>query len=134
MPRQGDSYTIPLGPAHLGWGEHRYTDTRERVAGEGYIPIPKEHAQAYGIYNSNQCGGQDVLGVNIYNCRSEDGFFNGQLKAQGVARAGDVYAKQFSGNDDLRAIGSWFAHCNAQVGDHVEVRWTSPNDIVIRHF
>lgn len=134
MPRQGDSYTITLRTAHLEWGEHRYTGTRGRVYGEGYIPIPRQCARNYEVYNSNQCEGRDVLGVNIYNCSSEDGFFCGQLKAQGSSQAGDVYAKQFSGNDDLKAIGTWFANCNAQEGDRVEVRWNSPTDIVIRHF
>lgn len=133
MPSEGDSYTVQLMTAHLQWGTHRYTGTRGRVYGEGYIRIPKPDARAYGIYNSNQCNGQDILGVNIYNCRSADEFFVGQLKAQGATHRGSIHAKQFSANNNLKAIGSWFAECNAQEGDVIEVRWISSTAIIIRH-
>ena len=40
MAHEGDYYTVVLKEAHLNWGEHRHTGTREIVEGEGYVPIP----------------------------------------------------------------------------------------------
>lgn len=45
MAHKGDYYTVVLKEAHLNWGEHRHTGTREIVEGEGYVPIPLEQAQ-----------------------------------------------------------------------------------------
>lgn len=132
MPTAGNSYTITLKKAHLEWGTHRYTGSRGLVYGEGYIPIPGDIAELFNIYNGNNRS--TGLGFNIYNCTSADGHFSGTVKAAGSRHAGDIYAKQFEGNGDLKAIGTWFAHCNARVGDHVEVIWTSSTDIVIRHY
>lgn len=131
MANTGDTYTIVLKRAHLSWGTHRYTHTRDRIYGEGYIPIPTLYAQRYNIVNSNATGGNDILGQNIFNCTSADGFFTGQLKAQGNNAAGGNYAKQFSANDDLKALGSWFQYINAQINDRIRVTWTSPTNIVI---
>ncbi|MDU2166722.1 MAG: hypothetical protein E7E24_00595 [Clostridium perfringens] len=75
MPVRGDSFTVSLGETHLNWGTHRYTNTRGIIYGEGYIPIPRGIARRIGIYNSNYTNGQDILGVNIFNCTSADGFF-----------------------------------------------------------
>lgn len=132
MPVAGNTYTITLKRAHLEWGTHRYTGTRGFVYGEGYIPIPARNARAFNIYNSNHH--PIGLGSNIYNCTSSDGFFSEELKAAGSSHAGAIHAKQFEGHGDLRSLGRWFAHCNAQIGDHVQVTWTSPTDIVIRHY
>ena len=131
MANTGNTFTITLKQAHLNWGTHRYTNSRGVVYGEGYIPIPTLYAQRYNIVNSNATGGRDVLGQNIFNCISADGFFTGQLKAQGNNAAGDIFAKQFSANNDLKALGTWFAHINAQVNDTIKVTWTSPTDIEI---
>ena len=131
MANAGDTYTTILKEAHLKWGIHRYTYTRDRIYGEGYLLIPIKFARLFSIYNSNATKGKDVLGVNIFNCTSRDGLFEAQLKAQGCSRAGSQYAKQFSANDDLKAIGSWFSTIGAQVGDKIKVTWTSPTDIVI---
>ena len=49
MPKTNDQYTVSLKPSHLDWGRHRYTHTRNRIAGEGYVPIPKRCATGYGI-------------------------------------------------------------------------------------
>lgn len=129
MPVAGNSYSIVLKRPHLEWGSYRHTDSRGTVYGEGYIPIPSDVAYAYLIYNSNYVS--TGLGYNLFNCRSVDGFFNGVLKAGGSRQAGDVYAKQFHGNGNLQALGSWFAHMGAVVGDRVEVTWVSPQDIII---
>lgn len=127
MPTAGNSYTITLEQAHLGWGTHRHTRTRDPISGEGYIPIPKQFAQEYEIYNSNLPGAH-----TLYNCISADGLFEGILLAQGCSEAGNIYAKQFAGYSDLKALGRWFSAVGAAPGNQVEVRWTSPVDIIIR--
>lgn len=99
-----------------------------------HISIPSRETHAYGIYNCHQNeADSDVLGINIFNCRSDDGFFCGQLKAQGCVAAGDPYAKQFSGVGNLRALTPWFVHRGVQVGDSIEITWTSSTDVVLRH-
>ena len=130
MATAGDYYTIVLKEPHLEWGELRYTGSRDIIYGEGYIPIPAYIARAFDLYNSNSSS--IGLGYNIFNCTSVDGFFRGQLKAGGSSTGGSIYAKQFHGYGDLKALGIWFAHCGAVPGDRVEVKWTSTTDIVIR--
>lgn len=130
MPKQGDSYTIILKKSHLNWGTHRHTNTRNIIYGEGYIPIPKAKAIKLEIYNSNY-DSDSKLGISLFRCTSSDGFFDGYLKASGSSTSGDIYAKQFQGLGDLKALGSWFSAVNAQVGDQVKVEWTSSTDIVI---
>jgi hypothetical protein len=132
MAVAGNSYVVELKPSHLGWGTVRHTNTRRIIPGEAYIHIPANIARSFGLYNSNNH--QTGLGYNVFNCVSTDGFFSGELKSAGNYRKGAVYAKQFQGKGDLKALGRWFTHINAQVGDHVEVTWTSPTDITIRHF
>lgn len=131
MAKRGDSYIVSLKPSHLAWGTHRYTDTRDTIPGEGYIPIPSEVARDLNLQNQNGTGGLDILGVNIFNCVSVDEHFRGQLKAQGNHYAGDIFAKQFSGNDDLKALGDWFNILDAKVDDEVKVSWVSDIDIEI---
>ena len=131
MANAGDHYIVTLEKSHLEWGTHRYTGSRPQIYGEGYLHIPRQVAHAFSLYNSNYTGGVDILGVNVFNCTSVDGLFNGQLKAQGNSGRGDIYAKQFSGNDDLQALGSWYSAIGAQIGDRVEVRWISATDILI---
>ena len=130
MPQQGDAYTISLINSHLNWGTYRNTHTRNRIYGESYIPIPRKIATSFGIYNSNYNPDLE-LGVTLFRCVSSDGKFNGFLKASGSLAAGDVYAKQFQGLGDLKALGSWFSAVNAQVGDKIKIEWTSSTDIVI---
>lgn len=132
MAKAGDSYIVTLEQAHLEWGTHRYTGTRPQIYGEGYLHIPRQIARALSLYNSNYTGGADVLGKNIFNCTSVDGLFTGQLKAQGNSESGDVYAKQFSGNNNLQALGRWYSAVGACIGDRVKVEWTSPTDIRIQ--
>ena len=130
MAVAGNSYTIVLKRPHLQWGVVRYTGSRVTVYGEGYIPIPANISRRFNLYNSNSSS--TGLGYNIFNCTSADGFFSGQLKSGGCSASGSIYAKQFHGYGNLRALGSWFAHLGAVAGDQVEVRWTSATDIVIR--
>lgn len=131
MANTGDSYIVELKAAHLGWGTHRRTNTRERVEGECYLPIPVRYARRFNLYNSNATDGQDILGQNIFHCTSADGFFEEDFKAQGCSTEGSIYAKQFSVNNDLQALCAWYDHINAQVGDFIQIVWTSPTDIVI---
>ena len=131
MAHAGNSYTITLKRAHLEWGTHRYTNSRGIVYGEGYIPIPSHRARAFSLYNQNGTGYSDILGENLFNCTSADGLFSGELRAQGCHQAGDIYAKQFSVNGDLRALGDWFYKIGACVGDRIKVTWISDTDIII---
>ena len=129
MPRAGDYFIVELKRSHIDWGNHRYTDTRDPIDGEGYIPIPVNYARRFGIYNSNHSN--TGLGYNLFNCISSDGYFEGVLKAAGSKEAGDIYAKQFEGSGDLKALGRWFSEYGARVGDQVKVQWVSPTDIII---
>ena len=97
MPQVGDSFVATLGQTHLGWGDLRYTNTRNIIYNEAYIPISSDAAHLFHIYNSNYNNGIDVLGVNIFNCTSADGYFTGVLKSSGCRSAGDVYAKNLHG-------------------------------------
>lgn len=129
MPKAGDTFVVELKPSHLGWGIYRYTDTRDPIYGEGYIPIPRRYAKKYDIFNSN-----DYTANTRYYCSSSDSFYNGVLLAQGCSTAGDVYAKQFAEEGNLKGIGSWYASVKSQVGDHVRVTWVAPDVIKIEHF
>lgn len=129
MAQKGNRYVITLNASQLGWGVERYTNSRQRRKGEAYLAIPINCAREFGLYNSNQTNGLDVPGVNIFNCISADGFLSCQLKSQGCRKEGDVYAKQFSGNNNLQTLGNWYEHINAQVGDEIEVYFHSAYDI-----
>lgn len=122
MAQAGDNYTIVLKETHLNWGTHRYTYTRDRIAGEAYIPIPARVA-----YDLNITRG------SIFNCTSSDRSFNHQLKATGSQHRRD-FAKNFHGNGDLKVLGNWlYEVCNVNIGDSIRLDWTSPTDIVLTH-
>lgn len=82
------------------------------------------------MLNSNGTGGRDVFGENLFYCHSADGHFQGTLRAQGNQDQ-TTYAKQFSADGNLRAIGRWYANIGAVPGDIIRVSWTSPTDILI---
>ena len=132
MAQAGDSYAITLKKTHLKWGEHRYTNSRGTVYGEGYIPIPARYARKYQIVNKNGTPSGDTLGLNLFNCKSADGYYEGIIRAQGNTRAGYIYAKQFAGDKNLKALGDWFYKVSASVGDKVLVEWTSATDIITK--
>lgn len=130
MANLGDAYTVILKEAHLDWGEYRNPTNREPISGEGYIPIPRQYAEAYDIYNSNYR--LNGFGYNLFYASSADGFFNNVVMlAQGSSERGDIYAKQFSVKGDLQAIGSWYNYMNAQPGNRVIVEWTSSDTIFL---
>ena len=133
MANTGDTYTVKIIQAHLDWGRHRHTSSRGTVYGEGYIKIPANDARNFNILNSNgTINKQNVLGQNIFNCSSTDGFLTEcQLKASGSSQAGDIHAKQLQGNGNLKVIGDWYHHVGAQIGDHVKVEWLNATDIEI---
>lgn len=116
MPEQGNKYIVELKNSHLNWGTHRYTSTRSDISGEGYVPIPKQYAEEYGIYRG-EC----------FTAVFSDGFKSFSAKAAGNSYAGSIYAKQFQGNGDLKAFGRWFAFCGAKIGDRVSVTFLSKN-------
>lgn len=118
MPKSGDSYTIELKPSHLHWGTYRYTGTRGAVAGEAYVPIPKQYAEDYGIYVGS-----------CYTAVFSDGFQGFVAKAAGSQHAGGVYAKQFQGDGDLKAFGYWYTALEAEEGDRVRVTFLSDSKI-----
>ncbi|WP_099331462.1 hypothetical protein [Priestia aryabhattai] len=127
MPKLGDYFITTLKKAHLEWGSHRRTNSRDITYGEGYLQIPRSQAVKIEIFNSNK-----PEAINIFNCNSVDGFLkNVRVKASGSSTAGDIYAKQLQGNGNLQLIGGWYNHVNAQIGDKVKVTWTSKTDIEI---
>lgn len=132
MTHRYGSFTVTVQRAHLEWGEHRYTNSRGVVYGEGYIMIPAHRARMYELLNANGTNGADILGKNIFYCRSADGYFSGVLRAQGCQEAKDIYAKQFAADKDLKAIGDWYYSQGVQVGDQVEITWISDTELQIR--
>ena len=66
------------------------------------------------LLNKNGTRGRDILGMNLFNCHSADGYFNGVLRAQGNQNRAN-FAKQFSADGDLKAIGEWYAVIGAAV-------------------
>ncbi|WP_161978629.1 hypothetical protein [Streptococcus sp. S784/96/1] len=131
MPSQGDQFIITLSSTHIGWGTYRYTNSRPLITGECYIPIPSQYAHQFKIYNSNHTQGQDILGQNIFNAQSADGYFRGIVKTSGNNRAGDPYAKNLSGQGDLKAFNDWFNQMHVTVGTRIRVEWISTTDILL---
>lgn len=129
MPNIGDNYEVEILQAHIEWGMHRHTNTRNRIQGEGYIKIPAPIARRFNIFNNVH-----PTESAIYTCSSEDGYLNNvQLLASGVNSGGPYYAKQFQGHGALTLIGGWYNHVNAQPGDTVRVIFTGSNSMVIEH-
>lgn len=134
MPKAGDRFIVQLSETHLKWGTFRFTSSREPIYGETYIPIPKNKAQQYNIFNSNKCI-VDTLGVNIYNYSAyinNNKFSEGILKASGCSKAGDAYAKNLSGNGNLKMLSPWIYNAGILLGDYVEVLFASPTNIELR--
>ena len=131
MANTGDSFIVTIKRPDLEWGEYRYTNSRGVVYGEGYIKIPAKEARRLKLLNTNGTHGGDVWGENLFNCMSADGRFSCVLRAQGCSNAGEPFAKQFAGDNNLKALGDWYYSMGAQVGDQVKVTWSSPTDIII---
>lgn len=127
MPQIHDYYIVRLRASHLRWGTYRHTRTRPLIYGEGYIPIPRRIATVFNIYNSNVSCNYSPL----YDCVSLDGFYKGQLLAQGSCKKGDIYAKQFAEHNNLKGLGQWYMQVGARYGDYVLVYFTSHNSLSI---
>lgn len=131
MAKTGDSYRVRLKEPHLNWGEYRNATNRESIEGEGYIPIPRGKAEEFNIYNSNNS--KTGLGYNEFYASSDDGFLDDVvLLAQGCSEKGDVYAKQFSIEGDLKKIGSWYKQVGATTANSVEVTWLDSQNILLK--
>lgn len=126
MPQTGDVLISTLTPSSLSWGMDRYTNTRDRRVAERYIPILAADARRLGLYNSNNGEG---LGLNIFRARSTDGIFEGEIKTSGNHGAGQIEAKNISGNGNLRGLTPWLEHHHARPGDQVRFEWISPTDV-----
>ena len=127
MPKKGDEFTVILKKAHIEWGTHRHTSTRGLIYGEGYIQIPSKVASDFDIYMSNKVGANTE-----YTCTSSDGVLQDvTLKASGSQGQNLEYAKQFQGSGNLKVLGDWYHAINAQIGDKVNVLFTSPTDIIL---
>lgn len=131
MACSGDKYIVKLSETHLMWGTYRYTSSRDRIYGEGYIKIPLGEAKRIGMYNSNNS--KTGLGYNEFRFKTSDGFLEGILKSSGCSQAGNCYAKNLHVSGNLKGLGKWFAHVNAIPGDLVEVKFLSPIDILLTH-
>lgn len=128
MPKVGDTFVVALKPSHLGWGTYRYTDTRNPIYGEGYIKIPRNYAERFDIYNDNH-----PTANPRYYCTAINGIYSGILLAQGCSRAGDIYAKQFAEEGNLKGIGNWYRSVGAQVGGRVKVTFISSDSLEIEY-
>ena len=128
MPKAGDSFIVCLKPSHIKWGTYRHTDTRDLIYGEGYIKIPRKDAEKFGIFNDNH-----PTANPRYHCTAVDGSYSGILLAQGCSCAGDVYAKQFAEEGNLKGIGNWYRSVGAKVGGKVKVTFTSSDSLEIEY-
>lgn len=118
MPVAGDRYRVTIKEAHLNWGTHRHTATRNPIDHESYIQIPADIARRF-----------DITSGSIYNCTSVEGTLTTTLLASG--RQNDpTYAKQFESQGSLKILGNWFHNfCNAKVGDRIDVHWITATHI-----
>ncbi|WP_461202538.1 hypothetical protein [Enterococcus sp. N342-3-1-2] len=128
MPNRGDSFIVELTRTHVSWGEHRNTNSRGRVAGECYIPIPQKYAIRYRIYNVNNDG--NGIGKNEFMATSSDGFYNGIVKVSGNSKSGSIFAKNISESGNLKGFSEWFSTANIKEGSKIKVEWLSETVIL----
>ena len=129
MPENGDYFEVTLRETHLRWGEYRSSDSRVRIAGEGFIPIPANDARRIGIYNSHNGEG---IGYNEFYAKSEDERYCGVIKTSGNSSAGSIYAKNISGSGDLKAFHNWFRDANIHPGTRIRIEWTSTTEVTFK--
>lgn len=126
MPNTGDSFITTLLQAHLEWGEHRHTNSRGIVIGEGYLQIPAEFAYQFDITNNSF-----LARSAEYDFSTADHFLIGEkLLASGNQHRSE-FAKQFQGSNNLKLLGNWYNHIDAQIGDQIEIRFISPTEILL---
>lgn len=120
MTRTGNYFDVTLNDAHLNWGTIGASRiTGQRNSFESYIPISMHNARTYNIMQGE-----------IFTCTSEDGYFQGLLKAAGSQGTLGQYGKNFTKSGDMRAIGYWLKdRKNAQPGDTVRIFFNDENTI-----
>lgn len=129
MPVAGSFYIAILKKTHFRWGLLRYTSSRPKIRNEGFLPILIKYAKMFNITNKD---GLRLGHSNIYNFNTSDGFLKGlELKASGSSKKGAVYAKNFHGNGNLKLLGTWFLHINAETGMQIKVEFISPTEILL---
>ncbi len=126
MPNTGDLFITTLLQAHLEWGEHRHTNSRGIVIGEGYLQIPADFAYEFGITNNSSV----TRSAEYEFSTADDYIIDGKLLATGNQHRAE-YAKQFQGSGDLKLLGNWYNNIDAQIGDEIEIRFTSPTKILL---
>lgn len=67
MANAGDGFEVVLSQSHVAWGTYRFTNSREPINGEGYIPIPLNNARRLGLFNGNGTNHVDILGKIYLN-------------------------------------------------------------------
>ncbi len=60
MAKAGDSFIVELSQSHVAWGTYRFTNSREPISGEGYIPIPLRDARRLDLFNGNGTNNIDI--------------------------------------------------------------------------
>ena len=90
--------------------------------------LPRHYAERFGIFNANHS-----IANPRYRCTAVNGCYSGILLAQGCSSAGDIYAKQFAEEGNLKGIGDWYRSVGAQVGGRVKVTFTSSDSLEIEY-
>ena len=126
MPKTGDLFITTLQKAHLEWWEHRHTNSRGIVIGEGYLQIPAEVAYEFEITNNLSAANQAEYDFST----SDDFIVNEKLLAAGNQHKPE-YAKQFQGSGNLKLLGNWFNHIDAHIGNQIEIKFISPTEILL---
>ena len=88
----------------------------------------RNYAEQFDIFNDNH-----PTANPRYHCTAVNGTYSGTLLAQGCSSAGDVYAKQFAEEGNLKGIGNWYRSVGAQVGGRVKVSFTSSDSLKIEY-
>lgn len=121
MPNTGDRF---ITNTYQYWGTYdpkRLSTSRVTELDEAYIVIPKYVAEQFSIYMSNKIGAN-----TSYEAYDDQGNFICTLKAQGCSTKGDVFAKQFAGKGNLKALSSWILINKITDADTIEVEFLSP--------
>ncbi len=122
LSRTGQSFDVVLKKAHLNWGtEGASRIIKKRNEYEVYIPISIHNAQKYNIKTGE-----------IFDCSSDDGYFQGPLKATGSQGKKLDFGKNFYKEGDLRALGYWLKdRLKASEGDIVRITFTGENSMLL---
>ncbi|MGG4488127.1 hypothetical protein [Metabacillus idriensis] len=122
MLRSGNKIEITLKDVHLNWGtEGASRSARVRNPYESYIPISMEHAKRFNI-----------LKGETFECISDDGYFEGDMKATGSQGNLKQYGKNLVRSGNMRALGYWLKdRKNARPGDKVVIEFIEENKITI---